>query len=97
MTGVQTCALPISGVDVLCNDISEPLGRKNGLISEINTTPGLHHHYLIARPETGVRVAEALLEHMFKTGKGTLNMQKRRIAADPGNIVSMPRSKAGGN
>jgi len=94
---VNNLGVELAGVDVLCNDISEPLGAKNGLISEINTTPGLHHHYLIAKPETGVRVAEVLLEHMFKTRKGTLDIKKRRPGAQPGNIVAMTRPKASGD
>ncbi len=94
---VNNLGVELAGIDVLCHDISEPLGAKNGLISEINTTPGLHHHYLIAKPETGTRVAQVLLEHMFKTKKGTLDIKKRRPGAQQGNIVAMARPKASGD
>ncbi len=92
---VANLGVELAGVDILCHDISQPLVAKNGLISEINTTPGLHHHYLVAKPETGVRVAELLLEHMFTNQRGTLSLKKRRNVADANKIVAMARSKAG--
>ena len=94
---VSNLGVELAGVDILCNDISKPLGAKNGLISEINTTPGLHHHYLIARPETGIEVAQVLLEHMFKNQRGTLNLKKRRDVANANRVVALARSKAGGD
>ena len=33
------------GVDIITPDPSMPLGKTGGAVSEINTTPGLHHHY----------------------------------------------------
>lgn len=54
-----------AGVDVICKDISRPLSADNGRINEVNTTPGIHHHYLVAEPDRAVPVAELLLEHIF--------------------------------
>jgi cyanophycin synthetase len=34
-----------AGVDIITLDPTEALGGKRGVINEINTTPGLHHHY----------------------------------------------------
>ena len=33
------------GVDVITTDPTIPLEKSGGVISEVNTTPGLHHHY----------------------------------------------------
>lgn len=61
-----------AGIDVLCKDISVPLTRANGWMNEVNTTPGIHHHYLLANPDAGTRVAEKLLEYIFTTGRGAM-------------------------
>jgi D-alanine-D-alanine ligase-like ATP-grasp enzyme len=34
-----------AGVDIISLDATIPLERSGGVVSEINTTPGLHHHY----------------------------------------------------
>ncbi|NOR20315.1 MAG: cyanophycin synthetase [Xanthomonadales bacterium] len=61
-----------AGLDVLCKDISAPLTRANGWMNEVNTTPGVHHHYLIANPAAGTPVAEKVLEYIFSTGRGAM-------------------------
>lgn len=33
------------GVDIITTDPAVPLEKSGGVISEVNTTPGLHHHY----------------------------------------------------
>ncbi|MBZ0216212.1 MAG: hypothetical protein K8F25_06660, partial [Fimbriimonadaceae bacterium] len=53
----------------------------NGLIGEINTTPGIHHHYLIAEDSGKADVAERLLEYMFSAGQGVMDLEPgHRIA-----------------
>ncbi len=71
---VQALGVGFAGLDVICKDISKPLGAANGLISEINTTPGIHHHYLVSDAKTHVPVAELVLEHMFKSGRGVMDL-----------------------
>ena len=61
-----------AGIDLLCTDISVPLAGSGGVFNEINTTPGIHHHYLLANPEAGVPVAELLLEHLFSKRQGVM-------------------------
>ena len=39
---------------------------------EINTTPGLHHHALLADPAAGLPVAELVLEHLFAKRQGVM-------------------------
>ncbi len=62
----------LAGVDVLARDIAKPLPPQNGLISEINTTPGLHHHDLVAQRLDERPVATVLLEHLFETRSGVV-------------------------
>jgi cyanophycin synthetase len=52
----------LAGHDVMTTDISRPLGETGGVFNEVNTTPGLQHHYLIDNPERGTPVMERLLE-----------------------------------
>jgi len=76
-TGAQLVAdlgVQFAGLDVLCRNIAAPLGPDNGLISEINTTPGIHHHYLVSDRLKCVPVAELVLSHMFETRQGVMNM-----------------------
>jgi cyanophycin synthetase len=41
---VRVLGSRFAGVDVITVDPSLPLGRSGGVINEINSTPGLHHH-----------------------------------------------------
>ncbi|KPK29056.1 MAG: hypothetical protein AMJ61_00535 [Desulfobacterales bacterium SG8_35_2] len=54
------------GVDLITTDISKPLDEVQGVVNEINTTPGLHHHYLIKNKEIAAPIAESILEYIFK-------------------------------
>jgi D-alanine-D-alanine ligase-like ATP-grasp enzyme len=38
-----------AGVDIITTDPSVPLRQSGGMINEVNTTPGLHNHYRLAR------------------------------------------------
>jgi cyanophycin synthetase len=42
---VRAIGSRFAGVDIITLDPSQPLERSGGAINEINTTPGLHHHY----------------------------------------------------
>ena len=63
-----------AGVDVICHDITAPLTPDNGCINEINTTPGIHHHYLISNPTAGTPVAEIILSHLFENETGIVRL-----------------------
>jgi len=93
---VSNLGVELAGVDVICRDIGEPLGTGNGLISEINTTPGLHHHYLVADPSSGVRVAELVLEHMYKHQRGTLRLKPGSPVPAPEELSPVRFQKLGG-
>lgn len=71
---VRDLGVSFAGLDVHCRDISAPLDAGNGLISEINTPPGIHYHYCISDRTRVVPVAELLLDHMFRTGRGVMRL-----------------------
>ena len=58
--------IELAGIDIMTTDIAKPLAETGGIINEINTTPGLHHHYLISDPRKSVPVAEIILKHIFE-------------------------------
>ncbi len=60
----QTLNLRFVGVDVITLDPSVSLSRSRGVINELNTTPGLHHHYGLHHDSglaPAIRVLQALL------------------------------------
>jgi len=69
---VKDLGVAFAGLDILCRDIALPLSPDNGVISEINTTPGLHHHYLVRKKDQLAPVAEIALEYILNTSRGTL-------------------------
>lgn len=80
---VSDLGVRFAGVDLICRDITQPLTRENGRINEINTTPGIHHHYLVSEPARRCAVAEHLLEHLFETEAGVMRL---------GQIIDVPDS-----
>jgi D-aspartate ligase len=61
----KTVGLRLAGVDVITADPSRPLADTGGVINEVNGTPGLHHHYLVADPDRATRVAIPVLERLL--------------------------------
>ena len=55
----------LAGVDVITPDISRPLAAVDGAINEVNTTPGLHHHYEVADGAGATRVAVPILRALL--------------------------------
>lgn len=62
----QAVGLALAGVDVITPDPALPLREVGGVINEVNGTPGLHHHYLVADPERATRVAVPILERLLR-------------------------------
>lgn len=71
---VKSLGVRFAGLDWLCSDITQPMSRSDARCNEINTTPGIHHHYLVAEPDRATPVAELLLEHMFTTRQGVMEL-----------------------
>ena len=59
----------LAGHDVITTDISRPLAETGGVFNEVNTTPGLQHHYLIDDPEHAFPVMERLLDVLLGRGE----------------------------
>ena len=49
------------GVDVICKNITMPMTPDNGYICEINTYPGLHHHFLTTRTSSPTFLVDEIL------------------------------------
>jgi predicted ATP-grasp superfamily ATP-dependent carboligase len=61
----RVVGLRLAGVDVITEDPALPLHSSGGVINEVNGTPGLHHHYLVAEPEHATRVAIPVIERVL--------------------------------
>lgn len=54
------------GVDVITVDPTQPLSAGVGIINEINTTPGLHHHYNLKGTRQSEPLAETVLTYLME-------------------------------
>ena len=63
----QVVGLDIAGVDLVCEDISKPLGPQRGAVVEVNAGPGLLMHI---KPANGLPrpVGQAIVDHLFPAG-----------------------------
>ena len=59
----------LSGVDMMIVDHSAALSGSGCVVNEINTTPGLHHHALIANREREVDVGRLVVDYIFESMK----------------------------
>ncbi len=53
----------LAGVDILTNDLSVSLVESDGVVLEVNTTPGLHLHYLTQNP--GIPPTSKILKRLL--------------------------------
>lgn len=60
--------LRLAGLDVITTDITKPLVETSGVVTEVNGTPGLHHHYLVADPAKATAAAVPVLERLLDGG-----------------------------
>ncbi len=69
------------GIDVICPDVGVSLADSGGGINEINTTPALHHHDLIAERGRACPVGQLALDYIF-------SQRPRAPATSPKSIVN---------
>jgi D-alanine-D-alanine ligase-like ATP-grasp enzyme len=62
---VNELGIVLGGIDVITRDITVPLNESNGIINEINTTPGLHHHLLVAEKDKVLPIGMMILQYIF--------------------------------
>lgn len=74
----KVAGLDIAGVDLMCQDISQPLEAQGGAILEVNSGPGLLMHL---QPSVGISrpVGQAIVEHLFPATDGDSEGQGARI------------------
>ena len=74
----KVLGLDIAGVDLVCEDIRQPLHVQGGAILEVNAGPGLLMHL---KPSVGVArpVGTAIVEHLFPSADGESEGQAARI------------------
>jgi cyanophycin synthetase len=58
--------IELAGLDIITTDINRPLSETGGVINEINTTPGLHHHSLVSDHSMITPVGSLVLDYILK-------------------------------
>lgn len=66
--------ITLGGLDLQTDDISVPMSVSGAKILEVNSPPGIHHHYIIDAPERGTPIAELLLDYMFTRRQGVMDL-----------------------
>ncbi len=56
--------IELAAVDLISSNPALSLKQAGGAIIEVNTTPGLHHHYNVANKNEGADVAVEILKHL---------------------------------
>jgi cyanophycin synthetase len=64
----RVVGLDITGIDLVCEDISRPLDEQRGAIIEVNSSPGLLAHIKPASGEPR-NVGKAIVDHLFAEGE----------------------------
>ncbi len=65
-TAAAAVGLRLAGVDVITPDASQPLREAGGVITDVNGTPGIHRHYLVADADGATRVAVPILDTLLR-------------------------------
>jgi cyanophycin synthetase len=65
MQAVDQLGICFAGVDLIAVDPTVPLQESGGAIIEINTTPGLHHHYNLEGETNSAQPADLVLHYLL--------------------------------
>jgi len=65
-TAAAAVGLRLAGVDVITPDASQPLREAGGVITDVNGTPGIDRHYLVADADGATRVAVPILDTLLR-------------------------------
>ena len=57
--------IELAGLDIITTDIGKTLSETGGVINEINTTPGLHHHSLVSEQKMITPVGGLVLDYIL--------------------------------
>ena len=61
----STLGIDLAAVDIITTNPAASLKQAGGAIIEVNTTPGLHHHYNISNADENGDVAVEILKHVL--------------------------------
>jgi cyanophycin synthetase len=64
----EVLGLRFAGVDIITPDLKRSLSESGGVVLEVNGTPGLHYHYLVADSEVATEVALPVLRALLDSG-----------------------------
>jgi cyanophycin synthetase len=62
---VRALGSRFAGIDIITTDVTAPLAATGGAFLELNTTPGIHHHYQTEEDHRSHPVAVAVLESLL--------------------------------
>lgn len=65
LAAVSALGLRLASVEVVTSDPAVPITENDGVVVEVNGTPGWHYHAQVADPATAVDVATPLIETLF--------------------------------
>ncbi|MDD2503468.1 MAG: cyanophycin synthetase, partial [Clostridia bacterium] len=63
----KTVGLDIAGVDINCMDIGKPLYKQNGVIIEVNASPGIRMHLFPSKGKSR-KIGNAIVDMLFPYG-----------------------------
>lgn len=69
-TAAELVGLRLAGLDVIAQDLSQPLAEGGGVVLEVNGAPGLSHHYHVADATKATPVAVPILERLLSSSRG---------------------------
>lgn len=65
LAAVRALGLRLASVEVVTSDPAVPITGNDGVVVEVNGTPGWHYHAQVADPTSAVDVATPILETLF--------------------------------
>lgn len=71
---VRDLGLGFAGLDIMATDIALPPAEGAAIYNEINAGPGIHHHYLVSEPDRIAHVAPRILDHLFSSRRGVIEL-----------------------
>jgi len=70
-TVVKNLSIDLAGIDIIAPDITQSADTQPFIMNDINTTPGLHHHYLLEDSVSDRDIGEIILRYIF-SGRVTI-------------------------
>jgi len=62
---VKGMEIELAGVDIIAPDITRSADSQTFVMPDINTTPGLHHHYLLSDTRSDLDIGEIIIRYIL--------------------------------